>query len=260
MDFTQIHSRHEDRTAVITLNRPDKRNALNDAMVSDLTAAFLAAARDSSVKVIILGGEGPAFCAGADLEYLQRISQNDLEQNRTDSLKLAVLFRTIYEIRKPVIASVRGPALAGGCGLATVCDFVLASREKARFGYTEARIGFVPAIVMAFLIKRVGEGRARELVLRGNTLGADEAERIGLVTKAVPDAEVDSAVKDLAGELITQNSATSMGYCKELIGRLHGLNLLDSLDFAANVNAAARMTADCKQGVEAFLQKSIPKW
>ena len=102
--------------------------------------------------------------------------------------------------------------------------------------------------------------RPRELVLRGNTLGADEAERIGLVTKAVPDAEVEAAVKDLAGELITQNSATSMGYCKELIGRLHGLNLLDSLDFAANVNAAARMTADCKQGAEAFLQKSIPKW
>ncbi|MEK9135680.1 MAG: enoyl-CoA hydratase-related protein, partial [Bacteroidota bacterium] len=146
------------------MNRPEKRNALDDMLVKELTSAFVAAGKDQSVKVVILAGAGPAFCAGADLDYLNKVAQFDLEENRADSQQLANLFRVIHELRKPVIAIVNGPALAGGCGLASVCDFVIASEENAKFGYTEVRIGFIPAVVMIFLIKRVGEGKARELV------------------------------------------------------------------------------------------------
>jgi methylglutaconyl-CoA hydratase len=260
MIFQQISYRVSARKATITLNRPEKRNALNDTMVGELTSAFLAAAREPTAKVILLDANGPAFCAGADLEYLQTISTLDLEENRVDSGKLASLFRTIYELRKPVIAVVQGPALAGGCGLATVCDFVLAAEARAQFGYTEARIGFVPAIVMTFLIRRVGEGRARELALGAKTLTASEALALGLVTAVVPDEALTRTAEALADELIEQNSATSMAFTKELVAKLAGLNLVDALDFSANVNAAARMTEDCKQGIDAFLHHKQKKW
>ncbi|HTY57318.1 MAG TPA: enoyl-CoA hydratase-related protein, partial [Bacteroidota bacterium] len=245
MDFTRVSYECVERRAAITLRRPDKRNALDDVMVQELTLAFTAAARDPAVKVVTLAGEGPAFCAGADLEYLQRIASYDLEAHRADSRRLAALFRLIYELRKPVVAVVHGPALAGGCGLASVCDFIVASKEHARFGYTEVHIGFIPAVVMVFLVKRVGEGRARDLVLRGAVLDAEEAKGAGLATIVVPQKALAGAVESLVGELLTENSAASMALCKEMFAKLHGMNFLDAIDFAANMNAAARMTPDC---------------
>jgi methylglutaconyl-CoA hydratase len=260
MDFTRIAYAAADRQAVITLRRPDKRNALDDVMIAELTAAFTAAAKDPGVKIVLLRGDGPAFCAGADLAYLQRIAAFDLEEHRSDSAKLASLFRLIYELRKPVVAVVQGAALAGGCGLASVCDFVVASKEHARFGYTEVHIGFIPAVVMVFLVKRIGEGKARELVLRGNILDAEQARDAGLATIVVPHDALEHAVQALAEELLRQNSATSMGMCKEMLAKLHGMNFLDAVEFAANMNAAARMTQDCKQGIEAFLAKKDMSW
>ncbi len=260
MQFTRLIYEVGNRTARITLNRPEKRNALDDVMVKELTAAFSQAGKDQSVKVVVLAGTGSAFCAGADLEYLQRLSKFDLEENRADSQQLANLFRVIHELRKPVIAVVNGPALAGGCGLATVCDIVVASEENAKFGYTEVRIGFIPAVVMIFLLKRVGEGIARELILRGNIISATEAKQVGLINMVVPEHELQSTVDSLCNELAQQNSGTAMGLCKEMLSKLHGMNLMDSLDFAANMNAAARMTPDCKQGIDAFLKKEKPQW
>jgi len=260
MNFSKVIYQTRDRKANITLNRAEKRNALDDVMITELTSAFVAANKDHNVKVVILAAEGSSFCAGADLEYLQRVAQFDLEENRADSHQLATLFCTMYELRKPIIAVVNGPALAGGCGLASVCDFVIASEENAKFGYTEVRIGFIPAVVMVFLIKRIGEGRARELVVRGNIINAGEAQRIGLVTAAVPEAHLQAVVDELAEELIMKNSLTSMGLCKEMFSKLHGMNFRDALDFAANMNAAARMTTDCKQGMSAFLKKEKILW
>lgn len=260
MQFSKLLYETSNRKATITLNRPDKRNALDDVMVGELTTAFTQAGRDQTAKVIILQASGASFCAGADLEYLSRVATFDLDENRNDSSKLAALFRTIYELRKPVIAVVNGAALAGGCGLASVCDFIFASEENASFGYTEVRIGFIPAVVMIFLIKRVGEGRARELILRGNIITAQEAQRLGLVNKAVPAAELQNEVDALSNELISQNSLHAMGLCKEMLSKLHGLNFMDSLDFAANMNAAARMTPDCKAGIAAFLNKEKIQW
>ncbi len=260
MPFERIRYATQDRKAIITLERPEKRNALDDVMIRELTTAFSSASRDQHVKVILLEGSGKAFCAGADLAYLARTAGYDLGQNMEDSRQLAYLFRFIYELRKPVIAVVNGPALAGGCGLASVCDFVVASEENARFGFTEVHIGFIPAIVLIFLVKRVGEGKARELVIRGNIINASEAREIGLATLVVKESDLAAATDSLVSELLARNSLMSMGLCKELISKFHGLNLVDALDLAANMNAAARMTPECKQGIAAFLKKQPPSW
>ncbi len=229
-------------------------------MVSELSSAFQTAQRDDNVKVIILKAEGESFSSGADLAYLQRVSKFDFDQNQKDSSNLMKLFLQIYSQRKPVIALVQGNALAGGCGLATVCDIIVAARETARFGYTEARIGFIPAIVMAFLIRRVGEGRARELALRANFLTADEAAAAGLVNIVVPTIQLEEAGNKLANELIVNCSGSSMGLVKELIARIGGMTMNDALDYAANLNALARMTDDCKKGIESFLKKEPIRW
>ncbi|HWP82032.1 MAG TPA: enoyl-CoA hydratase-related protein [Bacteroidota bacterium] len=260
MDFTRIKYQVDQRICTITLSRPEKHNALDGQMISELTTAFQSAQKDQLVKVILLKGEGESFCSGADLAYLQQISTFDFQQNRQDSENLMKLFLQIYNNRKPVIAVVRGNALAGGCGLATVCDIIVASKETARFGYPEARIGFIPAIVMLFLVKRIGEAKARELTLRGNIIQADEARALGLVNHVVPEMELDSFATNLAGELVKLSSASSMGLIKELLSRIHGMSTADALDYAANLNALTRMTDDCKRGIEAFLKKEPIKW
>jgi methylglutaconyl-CoA hydratase len=260
MEFTRITYGAADRRALITLRRPGHRNTLDDAMVRELTAAVTAAAKDPAVKCLLMTGAGEDFCAGADLEQLGTLSQADLETNRSESFRLANLYRLLYEIRKPVIALVNGPALGGGCGLASACDFVLAAREASRFGYPEVRIGFIPAIVLVFLVKRVGEGRARELVLRGNVLDAPAALHAGLVSAVVPDAGLLAAGESLAAELASSNSGHAMGLCKDMLAKLPGMNLLDALDFAANMHAAARMSQDCKAGVAASLNNAPIAW
>jgi methylglutaconyl-CoA hydratase len=260
VEFSRLTYEAGDRRAIITLNRPDKRNALDDVMVKELTGAFQMAGSDRNAKVVLLTASGTSFCAGADLEYLKRLARFDLDQNRVDSNVLAKLFREIYELRKPVIAVVNGPALAGGCGLATVCDFVFASEENARFGYPEVRIGFVPAVVLLFLVKRVGEGRAREMILRGNTISAIEAKEIGLVTMVAAEAELGQRVDAFVDELIHNNSAQAMGSCKELLSKGLDMSLGQYLDFAAEMNALARTTADWKRGVQSFLNKEKLDW
>lgn len=260
MEFSRLLYTSGQRTATITLNRPDKRNAMDDLMVKELTTAFSMAARDPDAKVVLLNANGNAFCAGADLEYLKRIASFDQEENLKDSSRLAQLYKIVYELRKPVVAAVDGPAIAGGCGLASVCDFIVAGKERAQFGYTEVRIGFIPAIVSVFLIKRVGEGRARELIMRGGVLTADEALAIGLATIVVPSSDLDATVRSLITELLTQNSSVAMSLCKDLLSKVGGMSIADALDFASNMNAAARMTADCKRGIAAFLKKESIDW
>jgi methylglutaconyl-CoA hydratase len=260
MDFTRIAYQSIDRAARITLDRPDRRNSLDDVMIAELASAFAAAGRDPAVRVVLLTGAGDVFCAGADLAYLSTLQGNDLEENRMDSGRLASLFRQIYELRKPVIAVVNGPALAGGCGLAAVCDFVVASRERATFGFPEVRIGFIPAIVTIFLVKRIGEGRAREMILRGHTVSAEEAGRLGLASAVVPHDELESSAAALAEELSTRCGPTAMGLSKELLARLGGLSTHEALEVAGNMNAAARMTAECKKGIAAFLDKRSLRW
>ncbi|MCX6135700.1 MAG: enoyl-CoA hydratase-related protein [Ignavibacteriales bacterium] len=260
MDYTRIKYRNDQRVCTITLSRPDKHNALDDLMITELISAFQTAQRDAEVKVILLKGEGESFCAGADLAYMQRIMKYDFNQNQEDSNNLMKLFLQIYTQRKPVVAVVQGHAVAGGCGLATVCDLVVASKETARFGYTEVKTGFIPAIVLFFLVRRVGEGRARELTLRGNVIPAEEAYRMGLVNYVVPETDIDHFGENLALELAKNCSSSSLGLIKELFSRIHGMSVSDALSYAANLNALTRMTEDCKKGIDAFLKKEPVKW
>ncbi|MEM8894009.1 MAG: enoyl-CoA hydratase-related protein, partial [Bacteroidota bacterium] len=237
----------------------EKRNALSYELVTELKQAFKEARNDNSVKVIILQAEGRVFSSGADLAYIEQLQKNTYEENLEDSNHLRELFEMIYKHPKPVIAKVQGHAIAGGCGLAAVCDFVVTVPE-AKFGYTEVRIGFIPALVSIFLIRKIGEAKARELLLTGDLYSAGEVEKIGLVNWVVPSEQLDSKVNELADKLITQNSGQSMSLTKQLLSDLPELSLDRALTKAAELNAKARGSDDCKKGIGAFLGKEKIVW
>ena len=248
-----------EQIAYITLNRPEKRNALSAELVTELKVAFNKAEQDTAVKIVVLKANGESFCAGADLGYLQQLQNFSFEENLADSQHLKELFLKIYTLNKVVLAQVQGHALAGGCGLAAVCDFTFSAPE-ARFGYTEVRIGFIPALVSVFLIRKIGEQKARHLLLTGEIIKAEAALAYGLLTEVVPAGDLDTRVKQFAQNLIKQNSAQSMQLTKQLINEVQNRTLEDALNFAADQNAKARATDDCKKGIAAFLNKQDIKW
>jgi methylglutaconyl-CoA hydratase len=257
MQPLQYHT--AERIAYLTLNRPDKRNALNVALVAALKEALQGANLDPGVKVIVLRANGKAFCAGADLETLQQLQRNSYEENLADSGQLAELFELMYTLPKPIVAQIQGHALAGGCGLAAICDFSFAV-PAAKFGYTEVKIGFVPAIVSAFLVRKIGEGRARELLLSGEIIPAERAQAYGLINYVVEEADLESRVNAFAHQLCTGTSGQSIAATKALLAQLPGLNLSASLQLAAQTNAQARATDDCRRGIGAFLAKEEIQW
>jgi methylglutaconyl-CoA hydratase len=249
----------KDRVTTIVLNRPEKRNALNVELILDLSEALSKAESDSSVRAIILKANGNTFCSGADLDQLKAMQTNTFEENLADSNRLKDLFKKIYTLKKPVIAQVEGYALAGGCGLATVCDFTFCTPES-KFGYTEVRIGFVPAIVMVFLIRKIGEKKASQLLLTADVLSAQASLQVGLVNYVVPQPEIEKSVLDFTQKLITKNSSQSLAATKAMIAEVQSKTLDEALDFAANQNALARSTPDCKKGVQSFLDKKEVSW
>lgn len=246
------------RIGYITLVRPEKRNALNFQVVSELKEAFTLASTDDAVKVIVLKAEGDAFCAGADLAYLQQLQENSFEENLSDSIHLKELFYQIYTMPKVVIASIQGHAIAGGSGLAAVCDYAFAVPE-AKFGFTEVRIGFIPAIVMVFLLRKTGEQKAKDLLLSGRLISAKQARKYGIVTHVI-DGNLVQEVEDFAQELVRKNSTQSMAATKQMIAQVQQMTLEDALDYAANKNAQARSAKDCKKGISAFLKKESIEW
>ncbi len=249
----------KDRVGYVTMNRPEKRNALSHEMVNELVAAFDRAENDAHVKVVVLKANGEAFCAGADLAYLQQLQNFSFEQNLQDSRQLKNLFLKIYRHKKVVIAQVQGHALAGGCGLATVCDFTFAVPE-AKMGYTEVKIGFIPALVSVFLIRKIGEHKAKQLLLTGEVIKASEALTRGLINHVVKSEDLEQTVFEFASNLVRSNSGQSMQLTKELIAQVQSLSLEEGLEQAANMNAQARATEDCKAGIAAFLNKQELKW
>jgi methylglutaconyl-CoA hydratase len=244
----------ENSVASITLNRPDKRNALNDALIAEIKRGLEQAAGDASVKAIIISGAGKDFCSGADLSALQKIAQASMSDNAEDARSLLELFVLIRQIRVPVVAAVKGRALAGGCGLATACDLVLAS-ETARFGYPEVKIGFVPAMVLAILRRNVSEKRAFELITRGEEIGAAYAKEIGLVNQVFSDESFEDDVNDYV-QRFTEVSSTAVALTKGLLYQVDGLAFLEALETGADVNVIARMTDDCQQGISRFFNKN----
>jgi methylglutaconyl-CoA hydratase len=248
-----------DRIAYITLNRPEKSNALCYELVSELRHAFKSAEEDEMAKIVILKANGDAFCAGADLQYLQDMQTNSFEQNVADSDNLKDLFLQIYQMKKVVISQVHAHALAGGCGLAAVCDFSFTTPE-ATFGYTEVRIGFVPAIVMVFLLRKIGESKARELLLGGPVIAAQEAVEMGLINFMKDHDKLASEVKRFASRLIENNSAYAMGVTKQMMAKVQSLPLEEALTFASEMNAKARGSDDCRRGIQAFLNRQRVNW
>jgi methylglutaconyl-CoA hydratase len=249
----------KDHIAYLTLNRPDKRNALNSEMVQELTQVLQKASADEKAKVLVLKAHGKVFCAGADLAYLQQLQSNTFEENLADSSQLAALFNLIYTLDKVVIAQIHGHAIAGGCGLATVCDYAF-SVPEASFGYTEVKIGFIPAIVSLFLIRKTGETRARELLLSGELISAKQAKVYNLINFIAEAHELEEKVHIFARQLCEKNSARSMALTKQLIAEVQSLSLTDGLAYAARMNAQARASEDCKKGITAFVNKQEIKW
>ncbi len=242
----------------LTLNRPDKRNALSGELVAALAEAVEREAAAPAPRIILLAGNGPAFSAGADLALLKNLATRSRGENLADSRALVRLFTALMNHPAPVIALIHGPALAGGCGLATACDLALAAPE-ASFGYPEVKVGFVAAIVMPLLVRGIGERRARELLLTGKTIDAAEARHLGLVHELVPADRLAARGRALADEL-HKNSPTALALTKRALRDIAGLDLPASLDRGATLNAEVRATPDLLEGVTAFLAKREPVW
>lgn len=249
----------ENRIATLTLNRPEKRNALDDRMAADLLAHLQALKDQADCKVLVIQANGDAFCAGADLAYLQKLQSNSYEENLADSKALMAMFSALYHFPKLTIAKVEGPAFAGGCGLAGLCDFVFAT-PQAKFAYTEVKIGFIPAIVSVFLSSKIGENAARRMLLTGDIIDAGAALQMGLVSELHNSDMIHQAVQDFASRLCTTVSSGSVALTKQLLTMLPGLTLEEQLVLASEYNAKARDTADCKKGISSFLNKEKLSW
>jgi methylglutaconyl-CoA hydratase len=257
MDYKTIQLGYEGGVATVTLNRPDKRNAISFELIDDLLRALDEVAK-SEAFVLIVTGAGKAFCSGMDLENLKSLLGRSPEQNLQDSQTMVRLFRSLYEFPKVTIAAVNGPAIAGGTGLALLCDFTLAVPE-AKFGYTEVRIGFVPAIVSTFLLRQAGEKQARDLLLTGRLFGADEAAHMGLINEIVPAESLMARARQLAA-LLMENSPASLRATKQLLADHARAEIDVQIEAAVRENAAIRTTADFREGISSFLEKRKPVW
>ena len=246
----------ENAVARILLNRPEKRNALNAAVIAGIKDGLREAAKDERVRVIVISGAGKDFCSGADLSALQKITQATVDENAEDAKTLLDLFVLIRQIPVPVIAAVKGRALAGGAGLATACDIVLSS-SSARFGYPEVKIGFVAAMVMAILRRNVSEKRAFELLTRGAEISADQAREFGLVNEIYADESFDDDVARYVNDF-QKLSRSAVSLTKTLLYQMDGLSFSAALETGADVNVIARLTKDCQERVAKFLNKAGP--
>lgn len=253
-DFSEILYEVKTGVAFVTLNRPDKRNALNDQLLIELRQAINAAETDEQVRVVVLRGAGKDFCAGADLSQLEKSVQASILENRDGASQMADLFITMRRLKKSVIAAVHGRALAGGAGLASACDMVIAARS-AQFCYTETRIGFVPAIVMSIARRNLGEKRAFEILAAAKTFSADEAANIGFINRVCEDADFDAEVEKFAAE-VASLSPSALMLTKQLLYQIDSMSFEQAIRAGVDMNVIARLTPDCQAAVRKFLSKA----
>lgn len=251
--MSEILTEQENSILTVTLNRPEKRNALNDALINSLKDALRKADKNDELRAIIIKGAGKDFCSGADLSALQKIAESDVMENLADAENLMELFALIRKIKIPVIAAVHGRALAGGCGLATACDIVLAARS-ARFGYPEVKIGFVPAMVMAILRRNLPEKKSFELITQGFEFSSEEGENFGLINRVFDDGDFDEQVENYIS-VYQKVSRSAVVLSKKLLYQMDGMTFETALETGAEVNAIARLTQDCQRGIAKFLEK-----
>lgn len=253
MEFNQVIYEIKNHTAVITLNRPDKRNALNDHLLAELREAIVAAEADEQVRIIVLRGAGKDFCAGADLSQLEKSVQASILENLDGASQMADLFITMRRLKKPILAAVHGRALAGGAGLASACDMVVAARS-AQFCYTETKIGFVPAIVMSIARRNLGEKRAFEILAAARTFSAEEAANIGFINRVYDDAEFETEVEKFAAE-VASLSPSALMLTKYLLYQIDSMSFEQAIRAGVDLNVIARLTPDCQNAVRKFLSK-----
>jgi methylglutaconyl-CoA hydratase len=248
-----VKSEIRNNTGLIILNRPEKRNALNPELISLIIEKLKEFNANDNIKAVIITGEGTSFCAGADLSWLNKIKEYSSVNNEEDTEGIADLFIALYDYPKPLIAAVNGPAVGGGCGLASVCDFVFADKKESKFGYTEVKIGFIPAIVSVFLIKKIGEGKAKQLLMTGEIVESEKALHLGLV-----DYLSDNVVADALSfaEKLSANSTYSMSLTKELIRNISNMNVHDAVNYCVKLNTISRSSEDFKIGINKFLNKN----
>jgi methylglutaconyl-CoA hydratase len=247
-----IKYKAENNIGVLTLNRPEKRNALHPNLVNQIKEKLEEIEKDEAIKILIITGEGKAFCAGADLSYLDKLREYSSIENEKDSRELAELFLMIYNFPKPVIAAVNGAAIAGGCGLASVCDLIVANEEHSKFGYSEVKIGFIPAMVSVFLIRKVGEGFANQLFLSADVINGKRAYEMGFVNYLYNNV-LDGAM-EVASNLIS-NSAYSLSLTKKMIKTVSRLSIEDAVEYCIGLNTISRSSKDFMDGLEKFLTK-----
>ncbi|KAA0254833.1 enoyl-CoA hydratase/isomerase family protein [Acidobacteria bacterium ACD] len=246
------------RVARVVLCRPDLRNAFDDVLIAELTAAFERLSADAELRVVVLAGEGKAFCAGADLNWMKRMVSYGPEENRRDSRALAGLFRTIDACPKPVVCRVQGAALGGGTGLVAVCDVAVAA-EGTVFGTTEVRLGIVPAVISPYVVRRIGEGNARYWFLTGERVDAESALRAGLVHRVVPPERLDAAVEEAVVSLLL-GGPEAQAVSKSLARTAGRLPLEAAEPWTVETIVERRVSAEGQEGMRAFLEKRLPAW
>jgi len=248
----------ENGVAYIDFCRPQVHNAFNDAVIYEMTDLFRELGKDSSIRAVVLTGEGKSFCAGADLNWMKRVITQSFEENLKESNALAELFSIIYNFRCPVIAKVNGAAIGGGVGFVAVCDIAIAA-ESAKFSFSEVKIGLVPACVGPYVVKKIGEGKAREFFITGERMGAEKAFQIGLVNRYVPDQKLDEAINELLS-MIKSSGPEAISVAKRLVSSVPGMKEAEYKPFTAEMIARLRISNGGQEGMNAFLEKRKPKW
>jgi methylglutaconyl-CoA hydratase len=256
--FRTILIERDGRVARVWFDRPDVRNAFNAVMIVELRTALRALAADDAVRIVVLSGKGPSFCAGADLAWMREGGEVPREENLRETLDLADCLHDLYALPKPTVARINGPAIGGGTGFLAACDIAVASTD-ARFGLSEVKIGVVPAAISPYVLRRIGESRARQYFLTGERFDALRAEAIGLVNTAVLPAELDARVEAIVASLLS-SGPEALAKAKELITRVPGMSFEEAKRYTAEMIAGLRTSAEGQEGMAAFLEKRKPKW
>ena len=258
MPFQHLRRTDEESVATVTLTRPDSHNALNAALIGELTRCFEELAENDGVRVVVLAGEGHSFCAGADIGYMRETAGFSYEENLEDARRLAMMYWTIDECPKPVVAKVQGTAMGGGAGLVAVADVAVADSE-AHFAFSEVRLGIVPATISPFVVRKIGVSHARSLFVTGERFGAERAREIGLAHKVVPQGTLDAAVDEKVGELL-QGGPVAQATVKALLRRLETTEPMEAPGLTARVISELRTGEEGQEGLAAFLEKREPRW
>ncbi len=244
--------------ARVTLNRPEVHNAFNDVMIKELSVVFDEIEKNQDIRVVILTGKGKSFCAGADLNWMKRVKDYSYDDNLKGSLKLADMLYKIYASPKPTIARVNGTAIGGGTGLVAVCDIAIAA-ERAKFSFSEVKLGLIPACISPYVIKKCGEGKCREFFLTGERLTADKACNAGLINAVVELEGIDTFIDELVGKLVS-SGPEAIKSCKELLRKVSEMSIHEAKNYTAEIIAQLRISEEGQEGMVAFLEKRRPKW